>query len=178
MEVLAPVSRRRPASDLGVVPGGVNHASRTLARVASDLHQAAMATPALSPIAAFARAHDPDRFLTAIFMPAKAREAFFSLIAFNHELARAREATTNPVAALIRLQWWRDAVAEAAAGAPARRHEVAAPRHAAIVSGALAADDRGTSQGEVRLPLRCARQRGEVHSQRPAVATLPAPAAR
>ncbi|MBX9596787.1 MAG: squalene/phytoene synthase family protein, partial [Roseomonas sp.] len=101
----------------------------------------ALSPPALSPIAAFARVHDPDRFLTAIFMPATAREAFFSLIAFNHELARAREATTNPVAALIRLQWWRDAVAEAAAGAPARRHEVAAPLHAAIVSGALAADD-------------------------------------
>lgn len=101
----------------------------------------ALSPPALSPIAAFARAHDPDRFLTAIFMPAAVREAFFCLIALNHELARAREATTNPVAALIRLQWWRDAIGEAASGAPARRHEVAAPLHAAIVSGALAADD-------------------------------------
>lgn len=100
-----------------------------------------MADAPLSPIAAFARAHDPDRFLTALFMPGAVREAFFALIAFNHELARAREATTNPVAALIRLQWWRDAVAEAAAGQPPRRHEVAAPLHAAIVSGALAADD-------------------------------------
>jgi phytoene synthase len=100
-----------------------------------------MADAPLSPIAAFARAHDPDRFLAALFMPQAAREAFFTLIAFNHELARAREATTNPVAALIRLQWWRDAVAEAAAGQPPRRHEVAAPLHAAIVSGALAADD-------------------------------------
>jgi phytoene synthase len=100
-----------------------------------------MADAPLSPIAAFARAHDPDRFLAAIFMPAAKREAFCALIAFNHELARAREATTNPVAALIRLQWWRDAIAEAAAGKPARRHEVAEPLHAAIVSGALPADD-------------------------------------
>lgn len=100
-----------------------------------------MAADPLSPLGTFARAHDPDRFLAAIFVPAPRREAFFALIAFNHELARAREATTNPVAALIRLQWWRDAVAEAAAGRPPRRHEVAAPLHAAIVSGALAADD-------------------------------------
>ena len=100
-----------------------------------------MAAAPLSPLGAFARAHDPDRFLAAIFVPPPVREAFFALIAFNHELARAREATTNPVAALIRLQWWRDAVAEAAEGRPARRHEVALPLHGAIVSGALAADD-------------------------------------
>jgi phytoene synthase len=88
-------------------------------------------------LAGFARAHDPDRFLCALFAPAGRRAALFALIAFNHELARAREATTNPVAALIRLQWWREAVEEAAAGRPARRHEVAAPLHAAIAEGAL-----------------------------------------
>ena len=70
----------------------------------------------LSPIAAFARAHDPDRFLAALFAPLERREAIFTLIAFNHELARAREATSHPMAALIRLQWWRDAVEEALAG--------------------------------------------------------------
>jgi phytoene synthase len=91
----------------------------------------------LSPIGAFARRHDPDRFLCALFAPAPAREALFSLIAFNHELARAREVASNPLAAMIRLQWWRDAVEEARAGRPARRHEVAAPLHAAIRAGAL-----------------------------------------
>jgi phytoene synthase len=91
----------------------------------------------LSPIAAFARAHDPDRFLAALFAPPEKREAIFTLIAFNHELARAREAATHPMAALIRLQWWRDAVGEARQGKPARRHEVAAPLHAAITAGAL-----------------------------------------
>jgi phytoene synthase len=88
-------------------------------------------------LAGFARAHDPDRFLCALFAPAAAREAIFTLIAFHHEAARAREAASNPVAALIRLQWWRDAVAEAAAGAPPRRHEVAEPLHAAIAAGRL-----------------------------------------
>jgi phytoene synthase len=92
---------------------------------------------AADTLAGFARAHDPDRFLCALFAPAAAREALFALIGFHHEVARAREAASNPVAALIRLQWWRDVVAEAAAGAPPRRHEVAAPLHAAIVAGQL-----------------------------------------
>lgn len=94
----------------------------------------------LSPIGAFARAHDPDRFLCALFAPAERREAIFALIAFNHELARAREAATNPMAALIRLQWWRDAIEEARAGRPARRHEVAGPLHDAVAAGALDPD--------------------------------------
>ncbi|MGK7869422.1 squalene/phytoene synthase family protein [Falsiroseomonas sp. E2-1-a20] len=99
------------------------------------------APPSLSPIGDFARKHDPDRYLAALFAPAERREALFALIGFNHELARAREATTTQIAALIRLQWWRDAVAEAAAGQPARRHEVAEPLHAAIRSGALDPSD-------------------------------------
>lgn len=88
-------------------------------------------------LAGFVRRHDPDRFLCALFAPAAKRGALFALIAFNHELARAREAASHPVAALIRLQWWREAVEEAAAGKPARRHEVAGPLHAAVTAGAL-----------------------------------------
>lgn len=116
-------------------------------------------------LAAFARSHDPDRFLCALFAPAEARPALFTLIAFNHELARAREAATNPVAALIRLQWWRDAVEEAAAGRPARRHEVAAPLHAAVTAGALdprdliaMADAREAEADEGGIPTRGAFQ--------------------
>ena len=93
--------------------------------------------PSLSPLAALARRHDPDRFLCALFAPAERREALFTLIAYNHELARAREAARTPLVALMRLQWWREAVEQAAAGKPPRRHEVAAPLHAAIAAGAL-----------------------------------------
>jgi phytoene synthase len=105
-------------------------------------HNAAMPDAApLSELAALARRHDPDRFLCALFAPAEARETLFLLICFNHELARARAATTNTMTGLIRLQWWRDAVEEAAAGAVPRKHEVAMPLAAAIRDGTLRADE-------------------------------------
>lgn len=97
--------------------------------------------PELSRPGEIARRHDPDRFLCALFAPPARREALFLLIAFNHELARAREAATNPLAALIRLTWWREAVEEAAAGRAPRAHELAAPLHAAIAAGVLHAPD-------------------------------------
>jgi 15-cis-phytoene synthase len=83
-------------------------------------------------LAASVRRHDPDRFLTALFAPPARRPALFALIAFNHELARAREITNEPHLALIRLQWWRDVVDGAA-----RRHEVATPLSAALDAGLL-----------------------------------------
>lgn len=82
------------------------------------------------------RRHDPDRFLTALFAPPDRREALFVLYAVNHELARAREAVSQPMLALIRLQWWRE-VAEGAR----RRHEIAGPLGEAIDAGRLAASD-------------------------------------
>ncbi len=78
------------------------------------------------------RRHDPDRYFCALFAPAAAREALFTLYAFNHELARAREVTQEPGLALIRLQWWREVVEGAA-----RPHEVATPLRAYIESGVL-----------------------------------------
>lgn len=82
------------------------------------------------------RRHDPDRFLTALFAPPDRREALFVLYAVNHELARAREAVSEPMMALIRLQWWRE-IAEGAR----RRHEVAGPLGEAIDAGRLSAAD-------------------------------------
>src|SRR3954470_4745305 len=87
-------------------------------------------------IAALVRQHDPDRFLTALFAPSDKRDALLTLYAFNHELARAREAVSEPGLALIRLQWWREVVEGAL-----RRHPVATPLAAAIAAGLFEAGD-------------------------------------
>ena len=91
---------------------------------------------ALSRAGEIVRGHDPDRFFTALFAPADKREALFTLYAFNHELARAREVAREPMMGLIRLQWWREVVEGAR-----RRHEVADPVRDALDGGALHAPD-------------------------------------
>ncbi len=103
-----------------------------LARVVVGRHLGCMN----EAIAALVRRHDPDRFLTALFAPPDRRDALLTLYAFNHELARAREAVSEPPLALIRLQWWREVVEGAH-----RRHEVAEPLLAAIDAGALQRGD-------------------------------------
>jgi hypothetical protein len=60
------------------------------------------------------RSADRDRFLGALFAPEPARTDLLALLAFNHELARTRSVTREPMLARIRLEWWREAVAEAA----------------------------------------------------------------
>jgi phytoene synthase len=86
----------------------------------------------LSPVAALVRRHDRDRYQTALFAPADRREALFALYAFNYEIARVREAVTQPMLGQIRLQWWREAVDAAYAGVPPRYHVVAEPLAAII----------------------------------------------
>ena len=90
----------------------------------------------LSAVGRIVQRHDPDRFFTALFAPPARRETLFTLYAVNHELARAREVVSNPMLALIRLQWWRE-VAEGAR----RRHEVAGPLGEALDEGRLLAAD-------------------------------------
>jgi phytoene synthase len=85
------------------------------------------------PIAALVRRHDPDRFLTALFAPPDRRDALLTLYAFDHELAKAREVTTETHLALIRLQWWREVVEGAR-----RRHEVATPLAILLDQGLIA----------------------------------------
>jgi phytoene synthase len=81
------------------------------------------APPPAAPLADVARAGDYDRYLTVLFAPVEGRPALLALIALNLELARVRDAVVEPMIGQIRLQWWRDALAEALAGTP-RNHEV------------------------------------------------------
>ena len=90
-----------------------------------------------SPLAALVRRHDRERYQTALFAPARRREALFALYAFNYEIARVRESVTQPMLGQIRLQWWREAIEAAFAGAAPRRHEVAGPLAAVIREHAL-----------------------------------------
>ena len=60
------------------------------------------------------RTADRDRFLAVLFAPEPQRRGLLALLAFDHELARTRTVTREPMLARIRLEWWREAVAEAA----------------------------------------------------------------
>ena len=64
------------------------------------------------------RAGDKDRFLAALFAPARHRAAILALYAFNLEIARIREAAREPLAGEIRLQWWSDVLAAERRGEP------------------------------------------------------------
>jgi NADH dehydrogenase [ubiquinone] 1 alpha subcomplex assembly factor 6 len=83
------------------------------------------------------RLYDHDRFMTAIFAPAAAREHLFALYAFNIELAKVREIVSEPLIGQMRLQWWRDTLDKIYAGETIK-HEVARPLGAAIAACGIA----------------------------------------
>jgi NADH dehydrogenase [ubiquinone] 1 alpha subcomplex assembly factor 6 len=83
----------------------------------------------LSYCAAQVREHDPDRYLATLFAPADAREELFVLYAFDHEIGRVRRLVSEPMAGLVRLQWWRDAL-DALAGSRPPAHPVVEALHA------------------------------------------------
>jgi NADH dehydrogenase [ubiquinone] 1 alpha subcomplex assembly factor 6 len=91
-------------------------------------------------LAARVRRIDPDRYLTALFAPPERRPGLFALIAFNYEIARVREAVTEPILGQIRLQWWREAVEKIYAGSPPPPHETAMALAAAVAEHRLDRD--------------------------------------
>lgn len=82
------------------------------------------------------RQQDSDRYLTALFAPSGRRADLLALYAFNAEVARGREAVSEAMLGYIRLQWWRDVIAETYDGEP-RQHQVVQPLAAAIRRHAL-----------------------------------------
>ena len=83
------------------------------------------------------RQGDRDRYLILLFAPATGRGHLAALAAFNLELARAREQTSESLLALIRLQWWREAIEEIRAGGKVRQHQVATALAEATRAGGL-----------------------------------------
>ncbi|MGI8526967.1 MAG: squalene/phytoene synthase family protein [Pseudolabrys sp.] len=88
------------------------------------------------------RAHDKDRYLASLFAPAQRRPWLWALYAFDLEIARIKYLVKEPMAGLIRLQWWRDALAglraEEAAAHPVIRALFEAARAAGVDVAPLA----------------------------------------
>src|SRR5262249_31207405 len=64
-----------------------------------------------------------DRYICAVTAKPGHLRPLMALLAFNVEVARTRELVHEPMLGEIRLQWWRDGLAEAFAGNP-RSHPV------------------------------------------------------
>lgn len=82
---------------------------------------------------------DPDRYILALFHPAKLRRAALALAAWNLELANARVRSGETMIGMIRLKWHHEALEEIVAGRP-RRHpvvwELAAAHDAGLIDAA------------------------------------------
>lgn len=66
--------------------------------------------PPLSALGEQVRRQDGERFVTTLFADPAARADLWLLYAFNAELAQVRTQVRQPLAGLIRLQWWREVV--------------------------------------------------------------------
>lgn len=82
----------------------------------STSHAPETQTQAYGYCEALVRDGDPDRYYATLFAPFGKRPALFALYAFNLEIARVREAVSDPLLGDIRLQWWRDALQGEARG--------------------------------------------------------------
>lgn len=72
------------------------------------------------------RRDDRDRFLCLLASPTETRSDLATLYAFNAEIAGIAGKVSESMLGLIRLQWWRDALGEIAAGRGHRHYLVQA----------------------------------------------------
>jgi phytoene synthase len=94
----------------------------------------------LSPNALAVQKYDPDRFATFLFVNPDAREDLFALAAYNHEIAKTREAVSDPVVGHIRLTWWREGMRDITLGL-VREHPLTQDLAELVQSGKISADD-------------------------------------
>ena len=73
--------------------------------------------PDIAACAALVEQGDPDRFAATMAAPLSARLKLWPLYALNLELARAPYASTEPLVAEMRLQWWIDQIEALGQGA-------------------------------------------------------------
>jgi phytoene synthase len=77
------------------------------------------------------RRFDRERYLCLLFAPEPARSRLLALYAFNLEISKIRETVSEPLLGQIRLQWWREALAEFERGT-VRAHPIAEALSAAL----------------------------------------------
>lgn len=53
---------------------------------------------------------DKERYWASLYAPADKRDALHAIYAFDHEIARVPAIAREPMAAEIRLQWWREVI--------------------------------------------------------------------
>jgi len=80
------------------------------------------------------RRADEDRWLASRFAPAGVRARLIAIYAINNEIARTSEVAREPGVGIIRLAWWRDALADVHAGKGAPEHPLL-KEYAAIAAG-------------------------------------------
>jgi phytoene synthase len=85
------------------------------------------------------REHDKDRFLATLFAPAEQRRYLLALYAFALEVARVKYLVHDPMAGMIRLQWWHDAISGSRDG-EAAAHPVASALLTTISTRGLSAE--------------------------------------
>ncbi len=107
-----------------------------------------MERAAFDEVRATARTHEPDLYASALLAPMRARADLLALAAFAAEVRRIPLTVSDPNLALIRLQWWREAIERGpeagATGNPVadavletmRRHRLASARLAAPLEAA------------------------------------------
>jgi phytoene synthase len=83
-----------------------------------------------------ARAHERDRYLSALLAPPAVRDDLIAIAAFAGEIARIPAIVHEPMAGEIRLQWWRDGL-EALGRGEKSGHPVADALGAAQIRHAL-----------------------------------------
>ncbi len=71
---------------------------------------------------ALVRRVDEDRWLASRFAPSGVRERLVAIYALTYEIARTSEVVSEAGIGAIRLAWWRDAIADLAAGKSPAHH--------------------------------------------------------
>ncbi|MEM7650898.1 MAG: squalene/phytoene synthase family protein [Pseudomonadota bacterium] len=100
-----------------------------------------MAKAEISYCGQLVKQHDPDRFLLSMFAPSSVREDLWALFAFNYEIAKTREVVSETQLGLIRLQWWRERIAEIYEGKSVPENEVLKALAGAIERHGLSQED-------------------------------------